>query len=187
MKITVINNRPSGGVAVPCVDSTQCKPGETHVMAGRDLNEIPGQMTFADGNDVLVFCELEGKDRSPLICDMKNPVDPAGGAVTCAACGFDLEDQGGAAANADPQMYLGAFDDAACTIPSVDGTLDTAATGTIDEGAGTNLLKVTSDAAGEVSVTLTVTAPATVYLKGWPVGSEYTVDSSETDEIIFTP
>ena len=187
MQITVINNRAAGGASVPCVDSTQCDPGQSRVMPGRTARDVALQMYHADGNDVLVLCQIEGEDRAPVVCDMKNPADPAGGTFNVAGCGFDLNTEAGAAANVNPPMYMGAFDDEDCTIPSVDGTLDTAAVGTIDEGAGTNLLEVTPDAAGEFSVTLTVTGAGTIYLKAWPMGTEYIIDSSETDEITFTP
>jgi len=187
MQITVINNRAAGGDAVPCVDSTSCEAGETHVMPGRTAREVALQMYHADGNDVIVLTQIEGEDRAPIVCDMKNPADPAGGTFVVAACGFDLETEAGAAANVDPQMYMGVFDDEDCTIPSVDGTLDTAAVGTIDDGAGTNLIKATPSAAGELSVSLTVTGAQDAWMKAWPVGTDYIIDSSETDKVTFTP
>jgi hypothetical protein len=150
------------------------------------MAEVALQKYHEDGNNVIVLCQIEGNDRAPIVCDMKNPADPVADTFTCAGCGFDLETEAGAAANVDPQMYMGAFDDEACTIPSVDGTLDTAAAGTIDDGEGTNLLKVTPSATGEFSVTLTVTGAGTIYMKAWPVGTDYIVDSSETDEVTFT-
>jgi len=186
MQITVINNRPTGGLKVPCVDSTSCAPGETHVMANRDVNEVSMQMAYAEENVVLVLCQIEGNDRAPIVCEMKHPADPAGGTGTLAACGFDLETEAAVAANVAPSMYFGAFDDEECTIPAVTATLDTAATGAIDAGAGTNLLTVTPDAAGELSVTLTDSADEIVYMKGWPVGTDYIVDSSQIDEVEFT-
>lgn len=186
MKITVINNRASTGEKVPCVDGTSVAPGATHVMLGRSKEDVIYQMDHADGNTVIVIAQLEGDDREPIVCDMKNPSDPAGGATTCAACGFDLEDTAGTAANVAPQMYLGAFDDAACTTPAANATLDTAAAGTIDAGAASNLLTVTPSATGEVSVTLTDAEDETVYLKAWPVGTDYIIDCSETDSVEFT-
>jgi len=186
MKITVINNRASGGAAVPCVDGTEVAAGSTHEMLGRDKVEVTYQMAHADGNDVIVLAEIEGGDRAPIVCQMKTPVDPAGGATTCAACGFDLLTEAGAAANVAPNMYLGVFDDAACTTPAVNATLDTAATGTIVSGAGTNLLVVTPDATGEVSVTTTDAEDEVLYLKAWPVGTSYIIDCSSIDSIEFT-
>ena len=185
MKITVINNRPANGEKVPCVDSTSVAPGETHEMLGRTIEEVPIQMAFSDGNLVIVLAELDASDRAPAVNVMKNPADPGSGVVELAGCGFDILTQTGIAANIDPQMYIGAFDDAACTIPSVDAVMDTITTGTIDSGDGTNLLKVTPDSAGEVALKLTVTAPAVVYLKAWPVGSDYIVDSASLDTVTF--
>jgi hypothetical protein len=186
MEITVINNQAAGTARVPCVDSTTLGPGETHVMPGRSSAEVSLQMAYANGNDVMVLAQIEGNDRAPLVCAMKKPADPAGGVGTLAACGFDLETEAAAAANVAPQMYLGVFEDAACTIPATTATLDTAATGTIDAGAGTSLLTVTPSAAGVVSVTLTDTADEVVYLKGWPVGTDYIVDSSDVHAPEFT-
>jgi hypothetical protein len=169
-----------------CVDGTTVAPGEQHEMLGRSRTELIFQMNSQD-DDVTVLGALEGDDRSPLINTMKAPADPAGGVVVLAGEGFDLLDEAGAAANKDPQMYLGVFDDADCQTPSVDGTLDTAAVGTIDDGAGTNLLKVTPSAAGVVSVTLTATADGEFWLKAWPVGTEYVIDASDTHKTTFTP
>lgn len=185
MKITIINNTTA--TQVVAADQTTVDPGETHVMLGRSVDEAIFQMNIADGNDVMVLVEIEGNDRAPIIAAMKAPADPAGGTFTLAAEGFDLETEAGAAANVAPQMYLGVFDDAELTIPSVDGTLDTAATGTIDDGAGTNLLKVTPAATGEVSVTLTATGAGVFYLKAWPVGTGYIVDASDVHVTTFTP
>jgi len=184
MKITVINN---SSTAVPCVDGTQCEAGATHEMPGRVAADITYMMAFASGNDVIIEVELEAMDRSPIVCTMKKPADPAGGVVELAGVGFDLLTQAGAAANVDPQMYMGAFDDAACTIPSVDAVLDTATSGTIDDGTGTNLIKVTPTAAGVFACKVTVTAPAAVHLKAWPVGSDYAIDNSDSDVVTFTP
>lgn len=186
MKITVINNQPAGTTPIPCVDTTSVGPGETHVMTGRAVEEVATQMDHADGNDVIVMTEIEGIDRSPIVCAMKKPANPAGGVDTLAACGFDLNTEAGVAANVAPQMYLGVFDDAACTTPATTATLDTAATGTIDAGAGSNLLTVTPSAAGEVSVTLSESVDQQVFLKAWPVGSSYIVDSSDVHSPTFT-
>lgn len=186
MKIIVINNNPSGSFPIPCVDGSSCSPGTTKTMLGRSKGDVGYMMSKANGNVVIIRAEIEASDRAPIVCDMKNPADPAGGVVELAGCGFDLETEAGVAANVAPQMYLGAFDDAACTVPSVDGTLSTATTGTIDSGSGTNLVKVTPSAAGIVALKLTVTEPGVIYLKAWPVGSDYVVDSSDTDTVTFT-
>jgi len=185
MKITVINKRGSTGDAVMCVDGTTVAPGEQHAMLGRSRTELIFQMNSQD-NDVAVEGMLEGDDRSPLVNAMKAPADPAGGTFVLAGEGFDILDEAGAAFSTTIQMYLGVFDDADCQTPSVDGTLDTAATGTIDEGAGTHLLKITP-AGGVASVTLTGSAAGVFYLKAWPVGTEYIVDGSDTHTTTFTP
>jgi hypothetical protein len=187
MEITVINNRPAGGTQVYAVDDTTFNPGQTHVMTGRSLTDVAWQMASADGHNVMVLCKIEGADRAPIICDMKNPADPAGGVVLVNGAGFDLKTQAGAAAGVAPQMYMGVFDDAACTIPSVKGSLSTATAGTIDSGTGTHLVKVTPSGTGEVSLRLTVTGVGTYYMKAWPVGTSYVVDASETDSVTFTP
>jgi hypothetical protein len=185
MKITVINNKVSE--RIPCPDGTSVAPGVTKVMAGRSLAEAQDMINgYLDTNEVIILTQLEGIDREVLVCDMKNPADPAGGVGTVAGCGFDLEDQAGAAANVAPQMYFGAFEDAACTIPATTATLDTAAAGTIDAGAGTNLLTVTPSAAGALSVTLTDTADEIVYMRAWPVDGSYLMDNSEIDQVEFT-
>lgn len=186
MKITVINNRPSGGDAVPCVDGTQVEPGETHEMLARSAEELIYMMGQADGNTVLVLGQIEGNDRAPIVNVMKKPADPAGGAATLAGVGFDLMTEAGVAANVNPQMYMGVFDDAACTIPSVTGQLSTATVGTIDEGTGTNLIKCTPDATGDMTLSVDDAADEIVYLKAWPVGTGYIIDSSDIDSVEFT-
>jgi len=153
-------------------------------MLGRSTTELIFQKNSQDAN-VAVLGELEGDDRSPLICDMKAPADPAADTFELAGEGFDLLDQAGDAFDTDIQMYLGVFDDADCQTPSVDGKLGTAVTGTIDAGANTNLVKVTP-AAGVVSLKLTATGPGVFYLKAWPVGTEYVVDSSDSHTTTFT-
>jgi len=187
MKITVINKRVAsefGADHVMCVDGTTVNPGEQHEMLGRSRTELIFQMNVQD-DDVSVLGELEGDDRSPLINQMKTPADPAADTFTLAGEGFDILDEVGAAFDTDLQMYLGVFDDADCQTPSEDGTLDTAATGTIDAGAGTNLLKVTPDA-GVVSVTLTATGAGEFWLKAWPVETDYIVDASDSHKTTFT-
>lgn len=184
MKITVINN--SSGI-VPCVDSSNCLPGTTRVMLNRSREEVAIQMDHAVTNEVIVIAELDAQELDPIICQMKHPADPAGGVNTCAGVGYDLKEMDGTTdANVQPQMYLGVFDDAACTIPAVHGTLNTAAKGTIDSGAGTNLLKCTPDATGEMSVTLTDTTDETVHIKAWPVGTNYVIDCSDIDSVTFS-
>jgi len=186
MKITVINNNPSGSFPIPCVDGSSCAAGATKVMTGRSKEDVIYMMSKSDGNLVIIRVDIEASDRAPIVCDMKNPADPAADVLELAGCGFDLETESGTAANVAPQMYLGAFDDAACTVPSVDGKLGTATTGTIDSGSGTNLVKVTPSAAGIVALKLTVTGAGVIYLKAWPVGTSYIVDSSDTDTVTFT-
>lgn len=187
MKITVVNNRATGGNPVPCVDSTSVTPGGEHVMLGRTREELVLQMAQADGNEVIVRGEIEGNDRSPLICVMKNPGDPAGGVDTMAGVGFDLEDEAGAAAGVDPDMYMGVYSDSDCTTPSTTATLDTATIGTIDEGAGTNLIKVTPSSAGVFVCSVDDTADETVYLKAFPADTSYTIDTASTDDVTYTP
>lgn len=187
MQITVINKRASTGNKFSCVDGTTVAPGAQHAMAGRSKAEYIHQMTLAAGDtDIAVVGQLDGAERSPVVCDMKDIADPAGGATTSAGEGFDLKTEAGAAANVAPQMYLGAFDDATCQTPATNATLDTASTGTIVSGGGTNLLKVTPDATGEFACTLTDAEDEVVYLKAWPVGTDYVVDSSDSTTTEFT-
>jgi hypothetical protein len=187
MEITVINSRPTGGAQVYAIDGTTVDPGQTHIMPGRSVDDVAWQMAAASGNDVIVLCKIEGNDRAPIVCNMKDPANPGSGVVLLNGVGFDLLTEAGGAANVAPQMYMGVFDDAACLTPSVDGVLSNAATGTIDAGTGTNLVKITPSAAGVASLRVTVTGPRVVYLKAWPVGTSYIVDSSDTDIVTFIP
>jgi len=187
MQITVINNRPSTGDKIWLPNGTSVAPGATAVLTGRSRDEAIMLLAYNTPPTVKVLLALDANDRSPLICDMKNPADPAGGANTLAGVGFDLETESGAAANVAPQMWMGVFDDAACTIPAVHGTLNTASAGTINSGAGTNLLKVTPSATGEFACTLTDTTDEKVYLKAWQVGTSYIIDAGDTDDVTFTP
>lgn len=186
MEITVINRRPTGGNNVYCVDQTQVAPGSQHTMTGRAKDDVIFQKAVQD-DQVTVLAKIEGSDRAPIICDMKNPADPAGGVNTLAGVGFDLETEAGAAANVAPQMYMGVFDDAACQIPAVHGNLSTPTTGTINSGSGTNLIKCTPSAAGVFACSVNDTTDEKVYLKAWIVGTDYVIDSSDTDDVTFTP
>lgn len=185
MKVTVINKQATGEPSLYLIDGTQLASGAQHEMLARSKEDLLFQIGLQDDN-VAVLAEIEGSDRAPIVNTMKTPADPGSGVATCAACGFDLLTEVGGAAGVAPQMYMGVFSDALCQTPSTTGTLDTAATGTIDDGDGTNLIKCTPDATGEFSVTLTDTADETVYLKAWIVGIGYIVDSSSIDEVTFT-
>lgn len=185
MKIIVINNTTA--TKIPCVDGHTCVPGETYEMTGRSKDEVVYMMQNVDENDVIIKSEIEGDDRAPIISKIKTPADPGSGVGTQAANGFDLETEAGAAANVAPQMYLGVFDDEELTTPAANATLDTAAAGTIDAGAGTNLLTVTPSAAGEVSVTLTDAEDETVYTTAWPVGTSYIIECTEYHTTPFIP
>lgn len=188
MKITVINQRPAGGMPVTCVDSTQCKPGETHVMLGRNEYDFATQMLQALNNEIIVRGQFEAADYPPVKCVMKKPADPAGGVDTVAGEGYDLKEIDGTTdANVAPQMYVGVYSDAACLTASTTGSLATPTKGTIDSGSGTSLIKCTPDATGEFACTLTNTADTTVYLKAWPVGGDYLIDSSDSHSNTFTP
>jgi hypothetical protein len=187
MQITVFNNRPTGGEKVSCVDGTTVSPGSSHTMVGRSKAEYTYQMTASLSDDnVKVLASLEASDRAPLVVAMNDIADPAADATTSAGEGFALQSEAGAAANAAPAMYLGAFDDADCTVPAVNATLDTASSGTIVSGAGTNQLKVTPTAAGAFACTLTDAEVEVVYLKAWPADASYVVDSSDTTSAEFT-
>jgi len=185
MKITVINN---GTTEIPLPSYTNAPAGATTVITERTVAELKGLVAnYANGNTVIITGEIEALDIPPIRCNMKTPADATGGATTIAACGFDLEDEFGNAMPVESEMYLGAFDDAACTTPAVNATLDTAAQGTIDAGAGTNLLEVTASATGEVSVTMTDTEDEVVYLKAWPKTSvARPIDCSGYDTVEFT-
>ena len=188
MKITVINKRPAGGDAVYCVDGVQVTPGAQHEMPGQDKEGLIFQLASQD-DDVSVIGEIEGSDRSPLVCKMKVVADPVIDATESDGEGFDLLTEAAAAANVAPQMYVGAFEDSDCQTPHVTATLGAADTpvGTIDSGSGTNLLKVTPTTAGVFECKITeTTLPETVYLKAWPVGTDYVVDSSDTASAAFT-
>jgi hypothetical protein len=165
MQIKVINNSSS---AIVLPGDVTCAAGATRTVTGRTEAELSAFQQLHSDGEVIIEGTLEDADKIPLVCDMKAPADPAGGVNTLAAVGFDLEDEQAAAFSAQPEMYLGVFDDVALTTPSVNGTLDTAAAGAIDAGAGTNLLEVTPSATGEMSVTLTQTDDIQCWVKAWP-------------------
>lgn len=187
MKITVINNRSIGGAAVQCVDGIVVIPGSSHEMPGRNTTDLIFQMAVAETNQVIVLAEIDGTDREPINCVMKNPADPAGGADTLAGVGFDLKTLTGAAANVAPTMYMGVFDDADCTIPAVHANLSTATTGTIVSGSGTALIEVTPSSTGVFACSVNDTTDEKVYLKAWPKTTSYVMDTSSIDDVTFTP
>jgi len=184
MQITIVNNSTQ---PVPGPGATTVPAGDTLTLANRTQAEYASLVTSFVSDLVQVHATLEAADLPPINCVMKDPGDPAGGVDTIAGVGFDLKTQDGNDAGDDPQMYLGVFSDAECTTPSTTGTLDTATTGTIDEGAGTNVIKVTPDSTGEFACSLSDTADETVYLKAWAVGTGRAMDTSGVDDVTFTP
>ncbi len=184
MQITIVNNSSS---PVPGPGSTTVAAGDSLTLAGRTQAEYAALMASYAADNVQVHATLEDADLPPLKATKKTPADPAADATTLAACGFDIEDLFGNAYSTTMKMYFACFDDAACTTPSTTATLDTAATGTIDSGAGTNTLAVTP-AGGVLSVTLTipVAADQVVYLKAWVLESERAVDTSDVHTATFS-
>jgi hypothetical protein len=180
MKIIVINN---GTGQIPLPDSTTLAAGASKTLTSRTFSEAQLLNSYASDN-VFIRTELEAIDRSPLVATAKADASPT--IDTHAGCGTQLKDEAGNDMSVQPQMYVGAFDDAVCATLAANATLDTAAAGTIDSGAGTNLLKVTPSATGEISLTLSDTTDEVVYVKCWPVGTDYTIDSSQKQTITFT-
>jgi len=186
MEITVVNNNPSTGTKVPCVDGTAVAPGGRHVMSGRSKAEVVYQETYADSNKVIVLSKIEGADRAPVVCVMKSPSDPAGTVHTLAAVGFDLKTESGAVANVNPAMMMGVFDDEDCQTPAAHANLNTATTGTIVNGAASNIIEVTPTAAGVFACSVNDSVDEAVYLKAWVKGTAYVVDSSDYHKVTFT-
>lgn len=185
MQLTVVNLSTS---PVPCPGAVSCAAGETLVLANRTVEECAQMTEQYAGSNVQVNLELEAEDYPPIVSAIKTPADPGSGVGSVAACGFDLETLvDGTAVAYQPTMYFGAFDDEDFTIPAANATLDTAAAGTIDSGAGTNLLEVTPSVTGELSVTLTDAEDETVYLKAWVAGSRRIIDTSQSHPVPFIP
>lgn len=185
MQITIVNNS-SDPVAAP--GAVTVPAGASLVLASRTVDEYIGLIERYVSDLVTVTASLETADLPPLQCAMKTPADPAADATDVVACGFDMTDMYGTAFSTTDKMYFGVFDDAACSVPSVDATLDTAATGTIDAGDGTNVLEVTP-AGGVLSVTCSIPAAAaqTVYFKAWAhTDNPRPMDTSGTDAVDFT-
>ncbi len=183
MKITVINNSSN---PVPCPDYVNCAAGATRVLTGRSSAEYSAMVAGNSSTSVLIIGQLEDADLSPIVCNLKDPGDPAADQDYQTGMGFDLVMPQTGAANVAPNMYFGVFDNAACTIPAVNATLGTAVTGTIVSGAGTNLLVVTPSAAGVVSCRVDDAEDETVYFRAWPVSYARPVDCSEVVDITFT-
>jgi hypothetical protein len=186
MKITVINKRSSAGGNVYCIDGTEVAPGAQHEMSGRTAGELVFQSEQVTDDDVSVIGQIEGSDRAPIVCVMNVVADPAGDAAESLGEGFALKTEAGGDANVAPQMYMGVFDDADCQTPAVNATLDTATAGTINSGDATNLIKCTPTAAGAFACSVLDAEDEKVYMKAWPVGTDYVVDSSDTSDVTFT-
>jgi len=184
MKITCVNRSAN---PVPMPGAVSCAAGTTKALTGRTVDEAAQMQELYASSTVQIVCELEDDDYPPIVAVAKTPADPAADATDLAAVGFDIKDLYGNAYSTDMAMYFGVFDDEDCLIPSEDATLDTAATGTIDAGAGTNRLTVTPDA-GELSVTVSIPAAAdqVVYLKAWVVGGRRMVDTSDQHAATFS-
>lgn len=185
MQITIVNNS-SEPVAAP--GAVTVDAGDSLTLSGRTVSEYQGLIERYVADDVQVHVALESFDLPPLACTMKDPGDPGASVTTMAGVGFDIEDLYGAAFSTTDKMYLGVFDDADCTTPSADATLDTATTGTIESGAGTNVIKVTP--AGGVfacSVDIPGAANQVVYLKAWAEsGTTRAMGTNGTDSVTFS-
>jgi hypothetical protein len=183
MQITIVNRSTS---PVPGPGVTSVPAGGELTLAGRTAAELASLVASYVSDLVQVHMTLEDADLPPLKAIQKTPADPGSGVGTIAAVGFDIEDVYGNAFSTVMGMYLGVFQDADCTIPATDATLDTAATGTIVAGAGTNLLEITP-AGGVVSVTLTDAVDEVVYVKAWVVDSARAVETSSQYTATFIP
>jgi hypothetical protein len=185
MQIKCVNNSTSP-IVMP--GDVTVAAGATKTVTSRTRAEAEAFQQSKSSATVIVELTLETAELEPLVCTMKTPSDPGSGVGTLAACGFDLEDlEGNAFADQSP-MHIAVFDDAALTVPSVNGTLDTAANGTIDAGAGTNSLEVTPDAAGIFSVTLTQSDDIQCWVKAWQMSSvARPIDCSSVHAPTFIP
>ena len=183
MQLTIVNN---SSVPVPAPGAATVAAGESLTMSARTQAEAEQMIENYASDEVQITVTLEDSDYPPLKCAKKTPADPAADATDLAAVGFDINDLYGNAYSTDVAMYFGVFDDAACTTPSTTATLDTAATGTIDEGDGTNTLKVTP-AGGVLSVTVSipVAADQVVYLKAWAANAR-PMDTSDVHTATFS-
>lgn len=185
MQITIVNNSSD---PIPAPGAVTVPAGGTLTLEHRTVDEYQALIDRYVADDVQVHVELETDDLPPLQCVMKNPADPAADATTVAGVGFDVKDLYGNAFSSTAKMYLGAFDDAACTIPSTTATLGTATTGTVVSGEDTNVLEVTP--AGGVfacSLDIPLAADQVVYLKAWAHGSNNrTQDTHGTDTVTFS-
>lgn len=184
MKITIINNS-SDIVTGP--GYTYVDPGETKEYEGRSALELDIIRGEISASDVLVLGEMEGADKAPIICTLKDPGDPAGGDAVQSGEGFDLLTEAGAAANVQTKMYFGLFDDEDCTVPAENATVTNAATGTIDSGVDTNVALVTPDATGEFSCDIADSEDEKVYIRAWPkADQEYTVECIGIEDVTFS-
>lgn len=184
MKITIINNSSD---PVTGVGYTTVAAGETKEYSNRTTLEFDIFRGLLSTSDVLVLGEIEGADKSPIICDLKDPGDPAGGAAVQSGEGFDLLTEAGAAANVQPEMYMGLFDDEDCTVPAENATLTNAATGTFVSGVDTNLAVVQPAATGEFSCDIADTEDEKVYIRAWPkADAAFVVDCHEIGDVTFT-
>lgn len=184
MKIKIINNSDS---IVTGPGYTYVDPGETKTYTGRTALEFDIIRSEISASDVLVLAEREGSDKSPVICTLKDPGDPAGGAALQTGEGFDLYTEAGADANVQPEMYFAVFDDADCTEPADTATVTNAATGTIESGVDTNVAVVKPDATGEFSCTIADTADEKVYIRTWPVADQqFVIECNGIGDVTFS-
>ncbi len=185
MQIKCVNNSTS---MVPMPGDVPVVAGATKTVTARTRAEAEAFQQAYSASDVIIELTLETAELEPLVCTMKTPADPGSGVGTLAVCGFDLEDLEGNAFAIQSPMFLAVFDDAALTVPSVNGTLDTAAAGTIDSGAGTNSLEVTPDSSGIISITLTQSDDIQCWIKAWQMPSvARPIDCSSVHAPTFIP
>lgn len=184
MKITIINN---GSTAVHGVGYVNVQPGETKVFENRTNLELDIARSQIASEEVLVIGEREGVDKSPIVCELKDPGNPGAGVADSANEGFDLLTEAGAAANVDPELYMALFDDEACTQLAATATLHTATTGSFVSGEHSNNAVVEPAATGEFDCTITNTGLGTVYIRVWPTqDAQYLVDCHELGDVTFT-
>ena len=150
-----------------------------------------GHISLAISGDPDTQDEFEDAQLSTLnatlvrssIIDTPNPA--AG--VDIAQAGFALIDGNGNPVRAQYLMEFAVFDDVNLVALASNATLNTIAKGTIVSGAGTNALRVITDANGEFECTLTdLVDPETVYVNASSGRGSPTIDGREIDAISFS-
>ena len=153
-------------------------------LAGCNSDDAARVMLMIEDEDVSAVATLVDGDDISLKLDMNNAEDVSG--VNVQDVGFQIKTTHGIPVEGYFYLDFGAFDDVAGVTAAAHATLDTAGTGSIIAGPGSNLVTAKTDAHGAFECELTnATDEITYLLAKIRVGSP-AIDCTDYDSVAFS-